>query len=42
MKTSIAIPELERWSERWLGYLRSARCSRRALVQKALFKLIYY
>ena len=33
---------LARTAERWRGYERDPWCSRRALAQKALFKLLYY
>jgi heparosan-N-sulfate-glucuronate 5-epimerase len=36
------MPELLPWAERWRGYARSAICRRRAFVQKAAFKLLYY
>ena len=36
------MPELVRWAERWREYSRSALYRRRAFVQKAAFKLLYY
>ena len=36
------MPQLQTWSDRWQLYMRRWRCSRRALVQKALFKVLYY
>jgi heparosan-N-sulfate-glucuronate 5-epimerase len=36
------MPELTRWAEQWQEYGRSALCRRRALMQKAAFKLLYY
>ena len=36
------MPELVRWAERWREYGRSALYRRRAFVQKAAFKLLYY
>lgn len=38
----LAMPELAVWAKRWRGYTRSALCRRRAVVQKAAFKLLYY
>ena len=36
------MPELGEWAARWAGYARNRLCRRRALAQKALFKLCYY
>jgi len=38
----LGLPELEEWSRRWRAYADDPQCRRRALVQKALFKLLYY
>ena len=35
-------PELAEWSQRWRRYAGSAWCRRRAVVQKAIFKTLYY
>src|SRR5262249_19381683 len=36
------MPELARWADRWQDYTRSTFSRRRAFVQKAAFKLLYY
>ena len=35
-------PELLDWAERWRGYASNGWCRKRAVVQKALFKALYY
>jgi heparosan-N-sulfate-glucuronate 5-epimerase len=36
------MPELATWADRWRRYTEDAWCARRAFVQKALFKVLYY
>lgn len=38
----LQMPELDAWATRWRGYTERAWGARRAFVQKALFKLLYY
>ena len=35
-------PELADWAERWRGYANNGWCRKRAVVQKAFFKALYY
>ncbi len=36
------LPEMERWARRWQAYDDSTLCAKRALMNKAVFKVLYY
>jgi hypothetical protein len=38
----LELPELVTWATRWQAYTERPWGARRALAQKALFKLLYY
>jgi heparosan-N-sulfate-glucuronate 5-epimerase len=38
----LELPQIEQVADRWQAYADDPQCARRALVQKALFKVLYY